>query len=162
ADKVTAEQLLKTSTLDSAKDATEALDILLEVDEAHRGRVIDGIDDKAFENLLSRIDKSDRVKLAKLVSASKNPKRKLLLWGEQHVGTAEADLARLKGDAGRDVPKHKQVDDDGTVTYEEDEDEKAEIEGSYTRAQRLNRKRHDRRTAAVKSTKKEVAQETKY
>jgi hypothetical protein len=160
ADKLTAEQLLKTNTLDSAKNATQALDILLEVDEAHRGRVIDGIDDKAFENLLSRLNEADRVKLAKLVTASKNPRRKLLLWGEQHVGQAEGDLARMKGDIGREAPKmESQYEGEGMV---DDPDAIEKTEATYTRAQRLNRRRHERRTAAVASTKQEVAQETKY
>jgi hypothetical protein len=104
ADKLTVEQLLKTSTLDSVKDATTALNILLEVDEAHRGRVIDGIDDKAFDNLISRLNDSERERLAKLVAASKNPKRKLRMWSEQHVGRAESDLARKRGDIGAERP----------------------------------------------------------
>jgi len=160
ADKITIEQLLKSKSMDAGNDASQALKMLLEVDADHVARVIDGLDDKAFENLLSRSSDAEKELLAKLAAVSKNASRKLQLWQVAHIARAENDIARLKGDAGRDVPKHKHVDEEnGGFFYEEDEAEKEEIEGTYTRAQQVNRKRHNRRTAAVETTKDEVATE---
>jgi hypothetical protein len=119
ADKGTIERLLKSKGMDASKDATDALRMLLEVDSEHVARVVDGLDDKAFENLLSRISDSDKELLAKLAAGSKNASRKLQLWQVAHIARAENDVQRLKGDAGRDVPKYKEVDEEGGVTYED-------------------------------------------
>jgi hypothetical protein len=161
AKKSLAEDLLKAKT-DTGENAKKAVEILIEIDPQHRGKMIDELSDKSFENLLDRVPESDRERFAQLLDGTKRADRKLLLWGESHKARAENDIARHKGDAGRDAPLHKSVDEDtGEVVWDTDEEEKEEIEATYTRAQTINRKRHERRVAAVETTKSEVDVEVK-
>lgn len=161
ADRSTAEGLLKSKEFESGEQARQAMEILLEIPESHRGKAIDALDDKAFENLLERVPDDQRERFAKLVEASKKPERKLLLWAEAHKSRADNDLRNRKGDIGKDVPTTVQKDEDGELVNETDPVEREQIEESRTPGQRTNRKRHERRTEAVESTKEEVDIETK-
>ena len=156
AQKSQAQDLLKSTDLASGENARQAMEILISIDDAHRGKMLDELDDQAFENLLDRVPDHERERFAKLVAASHKPKRKLLLWAASHKARAENDIARYKGDAGRDAPLYKTTDEEGADGWEADEVEKEQIEAGYTRAQQLNRRRHERRVAAVDTTKQEV------
>jgi hypothetical protein len=160
ADRITAEGLLKSQDLNAGDQAAKAMEILVDVPPDHRGKVIDDLDDKAFENLLERVPDDQRERFAALVESSRKPERKLRLWAEFHKSRADNDLRSRKGDVGKDVPTHPGKDEDGNAVEEEDEDERETIEASWTKEQKLNRIRDSRRRAAVDSTKGEVDLET--
>lgn len=150
-------QDLLVATSDTGENARKAVEILLEIAPAKRGKLIDELDDKAFANLLERVPDADRERFAQLLAGTQRPERKLKLWAAAHTARAQNDLARHKGDAGRDAPLHQDRDEDtDAITWDVDEDEKAAIEATYTPAQRLNRRRHERRESAVETTKDEV------
>jgi hypothetical protein len=100
ADRMQAEQLLKSKRLETGADASKAVDLLLEVDDKHRAKVIDELDPKAFQNLLERVPEGEREKIEGLVDASQNPKRKLQMWAVVHKARASNDLDKYKGDFG--------------------------------------------------------------
>src|ERR1051326_3130044 len=154
AKKSLAQDLLK-ATSETGENARKALGILLEIDDSRRGKMIDELDDTAFANLVERVPDADREQFTKLFGTPRAD-RKLLLWAEAHKSRAGNDVARLKGDAGKDAPLHPHKHRHGKVTWEVDDDEKEQIESTYTDAQKLNRKKHERREAAVDSTKTEV------
>lgn len=156
AQKIQAQDLLKSTDLATGEHARQAMEILISIDDEHRGKMLDELDDRAFENLLDRVPDHERERFTKLVAVSHKPERKLRLWAGAHKARAENDIARYKGDAGRDAPLYKTTDDDGAEVWEADEDEKEQIEAGYTRAQKLNRRRHERRVSAVDTTKREV------
>jgi hypothetical protein len=100
ADRMQAEKLLQSKRLETGADASKAVDLLLEVDDKHRAKVIDDLDPKAFQNLLDRVPDSEREKIEGLVDASQNPKRKLQMWAVVHKARAGNDLEKYKGDFG--------------------------------------------------------------
>jgi hypothetical protein len=161
ADRMTAERLLTSKEFNAGDEALRALELLLDVPAAQRTKVIDGLDDKAFTNLLERIPDADRERFSVLVEASHKPERRLRLWAEFHKSRAENDLRARKGDIGPDVPVSHVQDEDGEIVDEIDYDEKRRVEASWTPGQRLNRAKHERREAAVEATKDEVDLETK-
>lgn len=151
-----AEDLLKATT-DTGENARKAVEILLEIDASRRGKMVDELSGKAFENLLERVPDADRERFFQLLAGATRADRKLLLWAEAHKSRAENDVARNKGDAGQDVPlRPVQDEDSGAWSMEIDQEEKDEVEGKYTRTQMINRKRRNRRVAAVETTKQEV------
>lgn len=133
-----AEKLLQSKDADRSGQATQAMEILLEVAPAQRAKVIDGLDDKAFDNLLDRVPEDQRERFATLVESSNNPTRKLRLWAEFHKSKAGNDLHRYQGDFG---------DPDS---------------GSRTDEQIEAKARHDRRSTGVDATTAEVDRETKF
>jgi hypothetical protein len=100
ADRMQAEKLLQSKRLETGEDASKAVDVLLEVDDKHRAKVIDDLDPKAFQNLLERVPEGEREKIEGLVDASQNPKRKLQMWAVVHKARAGNDLQKYKGDFG--------------------------------------------------------------
>ena len=133
-----AEKLLQSKDADRSGQATQAMEILLEVAPAQRAKVIDGLDDKAFDNLLDRVPEDQRERFAKLVESSNNPTRKLRLWAEFHKSKAGNDLHRYQGDFG-------DPDSDSRT------DEQIEAQARY-----------DRRSTGVEATNAEVERETKF
>jgi hypothetical protein len=127
------ERLLKTKDVTSPQDAQQALDLLLTAD--HQGQIIDGLDDKAFDNLLDRLPDNQLERIKSLVDASQNPKRKLRLWRAQHMATARNDLQKYKGDFGT----------------EDEQDEKQEAAEA----------KYNRRKKGVDATSHEVDKESK-
>ncbi|MGE5185804.1 MAG: hypothetical protein ACM31C_27275, partial [Acidobacteriota bacterium] len=125
-----AERLLRSRNVTSGDQARQAMQLLVQVPDDQRARVIDGLDQRSFENLIDRIPDSEKEQFAKLVESSQDPKRKLKLWAAMHVARANNDLDKYKGDFGSD--------DDRT-----DEQDEAKA-------------RYDRRSAGVASTKQEV------
>ncbi len=101
ADRATAERLLTSKDLMSGTHATEAMEILVNVPDAQRAKVIDGLNDVAFENLLERVPAGERERFEALVESSTNPKRKVRLWAEFHKSRANNDVAEHKGDIGK-------------------------------------------------------------
>jgi hypothetical protein len=159
AKKTLAQDLLK-ATSDTGENARKALEVLLEIDDSRRGKIIDELDDVAFANLIERVPDADRERFTQLLATTR-PERKLQLWAEAHKSHAENDIARYKGDAGKDAPLYPHQHRNGKVTWKPKEKEKEQIESTYTDAQKINRKKHERREAAVASTKKEVDSEVK-
>ncbi len=161
ADRMTAESLLKSKALESGENATKAMEILVDVPENKRGKVIDDLDDKAFENLLDRVPHDQRERFAKLVNGSKNPARKLRLWAESHKSRARNDLRRFKGDVGPDSSINEQhieelTREPGTPEPEYDASDNDE----RTDQQEANLGRHTRRTTSVVGTHGEIDDET--
>ena len=133
-----AEKLLKAESWNPDDPAT-ALDTLNSVAASHRSKVIDQLDQKAFDNLLVRLAPKDRERLGLLVDASQDPKRKLKLWAAQHVARAENDLAARFPDPGEEPDP----------VLEPDKNEKYRKESA----------RHTRRQNGVTSTQSEVEYE---
>lgn len=156
-DKGDAERLLTAKGLDASKQAAQALDILLLIPDSHRGKVIDELDCKAFENLCNRISEAERERFMRLVEVAHNPERKLALWAAAHKSRATNDIVREQGDMGPPIPTY--TDDDGEVW--EDEEVEEEIVGKLSKEQLRRRKRHRRRLEAVESTHTEVDTEVK-
>lgn len=92
----------KDGDLSAGKNATEAMDLLLEIPADQRGRIIDGLDKRAFDALLDRVPAGEREKFAGLLAGSKNPERKLALFKEAHLSQVRNDVGRAKGDVGVD------------------------------------------------------------
>lgn len=130
ADRATAERLLTSKDLMSGARATEAMELLVSVPAAQRAKVIDGLDDTAFENLLDRVPEGDRERFDALVESSTNPKRKVRLWAEFHKSRANNDIAKHKGDVGK--------------------------KGSRTDEQKQTLREHKRRETAAETTNTEV------
>ncbi|HTL37678.1 MAG TPA: hypothetical protein VL326_31320 [Kofleriaceae bacterium] len=130
-----AERLLKTKDVTSPQDAQQALEILLSVDDQHMGKVIDELDDKAFENMIDRLGDDQLARITMLVDASQKPKRKLQLWRVQHMARARNDLHRYEGTFG--------TEDDRTDEQQKQLD------------------KYERRKKGVDSTAKEVDKESK-
>jgi hypothetical protein len=164
ASRMEAERLLTSKKLESGDNATKAMELLIDVPEQQRGKVIDDLDDKAFENLLDRVPHDQRERFAKLVDGSKKPARKLRLWGEFHKSRARNDLRRLKGDTGAEDPYTQRDIDDLTKEPGQPEREEEEIDheepGSRTDPQDRNLDKHRRRTASVVGTHGEIDRET--
>jgi hypothetical protein len=99
-----AEKLLNSQNIKTEETATKAMEILLEVPDAQRGKAIDTLNKKAFDNLLEHVPHSSREKFETMIDGVKNPERKLKLWAEFHKSRARNDLGRLKGDVGTDDP----------------------------------------------------------
>src|SRR4249920_2245519 len=66
AKKSLAEDLLKAKA-DTGENAKKAVEILIEIDPQHRGKMIDELSDKSFENLLDSVPESDRERFAQLL-----------------------------------------------------------------------------------------------
>ncbi len=130
-----AERLLTAKGIASGQEAVRALEILLSLDDATRTKVIDGLSDQAFENLIDRLSDDQRARFATLVDASRNPQRKLRLWATQHTSRARDDLRQYKKDFG-------------------------DPDGEQTRAQELAQRRFERRKTGVEHTEDEVAHES--
>jgi hypothetical protein len=127
-----AERLLTSKDVTSGQDAIKALDLLL----GQPGE-IDRLSQRAFDNLIDRLEQDQRARMKPLVDASQDPKRKLALWAAQHKGRARTDLARYQGDFG----------DPGDANRSD--------------AQQAAQKRYDRRERGVETTEGEVENETK-
>jgi len=130
ADRATAERLLTSKDPMSGTQATEAMEILVNVPDAQRAKVIDGLDDTAFENLLERVPDGQRERFEALVESSTDPKRKVRLWAEFHKSRANNDIAEHKGDIGK--------------------------KGSRTDEQKQTLREHKRRQTAAATTNTEV------
>ena len=130
-----AERLLKTKDVCSPQDAQKALELLLTVDPAYQTKVIDELDDHAFENLVDRLTVDQKARMKLLVDASQKPKRKLRLWAAEHMGRARTDLMGYQGNFG--------------------------TEDDRTDEQQAAKDKYDRRERGVKSTQEEVNAECK-
>ena len=135
ADRLEVERLLESGTVSSGQEAIAALDMMLQMPPDERAKVVDKLDDRAFANLLDRLSEDQRARFAPLIDAASDPKRRLKLWGAQHMGRAQVDLDRYRGDFGK-----------------EDEDP--------TDEQAAAKARFDRRKTGVDSTQHEVQTET--
>jgi hypothetical protein len=62
-DKRDAERLLTGKGMDASKQAAQALDILVNIPDSQRGKVIDELEKKAFDNLLDRLSDADQERL---------------------------------------------------------------------------------------------------
>lgn len=134
ADRKEAERLLTSREVTSGQDAIAALDILLGVPDGQRGRAIDQLDRRAFDNLLDRLPDAERMRFGPLIDSSQDPKRKLLLWAGQHKSRAHEDLRRYEGDFGD--PDYEQTDE-----------------------QTARQERYERRKTGVDATDAEVSRE---
>lgn len=96
-----ATKLLTSKDMDTRGDkAVQALDLLNGLPLEQRGKVIDSLDDAAFDNLLSRVPPDQRAAYSQLVSASKDPERKLRMWKEAHLSKVRNEVNAAKGDVG--------------------------------------------------------------
>jgi hypothetical protein len=101
--KADATKLLTSKEMDNRGDkAVQALDLLNGLPPDQRGKVIDGLDDAAFDNLLSRVPPDQRSGYQELVASSKNPERKLRMWKEAHLAKVRNEVNATKGDVGSD------------------------------------------------------------
>jgi hypothetical protein len=179
ANRMDAERLLKSTELDpGGANATRALELLIEVPAAQRGKVIDGLDDKTFESLLDRVPFDQRERFAQLLGGSKDPRRKLRLWKESHMARARNHAARAKGDVGVDDLETEHKASKWTSQLSKKEQAKADRkwkrahakeldaltdddglplpDRKRTRAQQDNLARHKRRVNQVTHTKEEL------
>jgi hypothetical protein len=129
-DRMEAERLLTSKDMTSGQDAMGALDILL-----GQPTLVDKLSQRAFDNLIDRLSEDQRARMAPLVDASQDPKRKLKLWAAQHKGRARDDLRRYEGDLG-----------------DPDSDEQTDVQAAA-------QQRHGRRRRGVESTESEVDKE---
>jgi hypothetical protein len=118
----------KDGDVSAGKNATDAMTLLLEIPADQRGRIIDGLDKKAFDALLDRVPAAEREKFGGLLAGSKNPERKLALFKEAHLSHVRNDVGRLKGDVGVDDLKTEHAFDKLTSELAPKEQKKADAQ----------------------------------
>lgn len=163
-----AEQLLTTGDLLTPEVATDAMESLIAIPAAGRGRALDAMDDTAFARLLEYVPPDKREQFHQLLGGISDPKRKLKLWSQAHESRARNDVARLKGDVGPDDP-NTEAELAGLTAWPAAESDEGEYEqeaepaedagpapAKRSAAQDRNLARHRRRVAATVSTHGEV------
>ncbi len=120
-------------------EATRAMNILTSLPPDVQGDAIAGLGDEQFANLLDEVPSARREEFESLVHATKDPKRKLALFGEYHKSMAVNDAERKKGDTGED-----------------------EWFWNRTDAQSEAKRRHEARVNAADDTEDEVDEELEF
>lgn len=115
--------------------AAQAMDLLVQIPEEQRGKMIDGLDEKAFQALMTNVPESERERFSALVDSSQNPKRKLRMWRQFHDAKLNNDLHR-----------YEHLD-------------RGPASGPDTTEQERNVQRYDSRVAGAKQTRTEVDEE---